>query len=274
MQPEQVSATGDRCCSCSLLGVSLFCGLKSVSFTDPLSEAESLLSVGLSARSVGRHEDAERVAGRVGVDTKRLVLVVRAVEEEASAQRRCPFVLSAQLRCVGYGEVEVELLGDTSPWPSGSREVRNLLKGDTRATRGMLKDQPVGGIGLARGGKLVARAVCESEQRPVELGQAAWISRVQHDLTELRAHPGHLIHPILRANGYLIEGRRELMRAAESGSPPTGATPCTFPVADRLASTIGLARTHGPLISGPFPVVEQFNERDERGTVRILGPLA
>jgi len=41
-----------------------------------------------------------------------------------------------------------------------------------------------------------------------------------------------------------------------------------------LRRTIGLARAHGPVIAGPFPVVEQFNERDERGTVRTLGPFA
>jgi hypothetical protein len=33
-------------------------------------------------------------------------------------------------------------------------------------------------------------------------------------------------------------------------------------------------RDHGPLVAGPFPVVEQSSERDESGIVRASGPLA
>ena len=43
---------------------------------------------------------------------------------------------------------------------------------------------------------------------------------------------------------------------------------------DGLRRPVRLARIHGPLTAGPFPVAEQSSESDENGTVRALGPVA
>src|SRR5690242_15638192 len=67
--------------------------------------------------SLPTHEEAERVAGRVGVDAQRLLLVVRPVEDHLPAQGEHTLVLRVELLTARNLDVEVQLLRDLGGRP-------------------------------------------------------------------------------------------------------------------------------------------------------------
>jgi catechol 2,3-dioxygenase-like lactoylglutathione lyase family enzyme len=111
------------------------------------------------------HEDAERVAGRVGVHPEGLLYVVGAVQQESRAKRDGPGVLVVQRLDRRHGEVQVQLLGNVAVGPRGSGEGVHLLEGDARPARAVSQDEPVGAAraGVASGGRFVTGAIAVAE---------------------------------------------------------------------------------------------------------------
>ena len=90
--------------------------------------------MGYRGRS-GEHEDAERVAGRVGEDVERLFGVGGPVLEHPGAERQRTVALLEELLEVGDVEVEVKLLGDLRVGPGRGAELGHVLHGEARLAR-------------------------------------------------------------------------------------------------------------------------------------------
>lgn len=142
---------------------------------------------------MGEGDDAERVAGGVGVDVDGLLRIVGSVLEEAGAQRERSFVLRSQVFAARDAEIEVELLWDAWFRPRGRREVVDLLDGEARFAGVIAQDQPArpSVVDLIRWGYRVARGVPEAEQLAVELRQRSGVGRVEDRRHELRVVAGH-----------------------------------------------------------------------------------
>ncbi len=146
-----------------------------------------------------RNEDAEGVAGRVGQDVERLVGVRPTVEEQLGAQllRTCPVPLQRVDR--RHGEVEVELHGDRVVGPRRARQALDPLEGEASGAVVRGEHEPVGVVGGAVVRRLVAGAVAEPEQAPVELRQPPDIGGVEDGVEQCRV-VAHLGSPLCRAS--------------------------------------------------------------------------
>ena len=133
-------------------------------------------------------EDAKRVPGGVGVDPQRLLRVIRAVLEQPGAERERPLMRDVEVSRGGHRGIQVQLLRDRAVRPGCPGQLPDLLKRQRRAAGRAPQHQPVlpFRVRLAGPGRLIARAVPQAEQLPVELGQPPRVGGVQHRLPDDR----------------------------------------------------------------------------------------
>src|SRR4029450_4721446 len=93
------------------------------------------------------HEDAEGMAGRVGVDPERLLRVVGGGLGRLGAEGEGPVVLGVEVGLGRDREVEVELLGDRALRPGGPGEGGDRLEGDLELSRRGAEHRPGRGRG-------------------------------------------------------------------------------------------------------------------------------
>jgi hypothetical protein len=128
------------------------------------------------------------VPRRVGVDPQRLLRVIRAVLEQPGAERQRPLMPDVQGTRGGHRGVEVQLLRDRAVRPRRTGQLSDLLERQRRAAGRARQDQPVLPVRVRLAGprRLIARAVPQAEQLPVELGQAPRVGGVQDRLPDDR----------------------------------------------------------------------------------------
>lgn len=117
-------------------------------------------------------EKTERVAGEVGHDIQRLALIPRSVVEECPAEVLRTFTVPLKLLDRRHLEVQVHLHRNLLGWPSRRRGVLLFLETQDTVSLVVKEDQPVGIAFAADGGELLAGAIPQAEQLPVELGEA------------------------------------------------------------------------------------------------------
>lgn len=126
------------------------------------------------------------MACRVGIDAQRLARVAEPVVQQFPAERENALVLSREFVRRRHGKVEVQLLRDVVFGPRGRSLLRLLLEGEAEVPGSAAQDKPVGAarIRFAEGRRLIAWPVLQSEQLPVELGEPARVSGVEHHLAK------------------------------------------------------------------------------------------
>jgi hypothetical protein len=137
----------------------------------------------LSARL---HEDAEGVAVGVGVDPQRLFGVLRPVEKQLASKREHPGMDQVEVALGRHGQIQVQLLGYACLRPRRTRQLRDLLEGQSWAAIGRLQVEPVGTGGIIYSGSrcLVSGAILEAEQLSPKLGADACVRSVQDHLAQ------------------------------------------------------------------------------------------
>jgi hypothetical protein len=89
------------------------------------------------------HEDAEWMAGRVGIDSDRLHRVVVQIPKQCSSQTHCTRMLFVELRDSVDAEVQVQHLGVFAVRPRCGRKCVDLLKRDSPRTVGCGDREPI-----------------------------------------------------------------------------------------------------------------------------------
>jgi hypothetical protein len=117
--------------------------------------------------------------GGVSEHVQRLTVVVAAVVEEDGPEFFGALPLASQFPDVGHAEVVMHLLRHIVRRPGRSREGRNPLEGEHAMSRWVEQDQPVRVIVGAVGGDLIARAVPQPEELPVELREPAAVGGIK-----------------------------------------------------------------------------------------------
>jgi hypothetical protein len=142
----------------------------------------------LALRLLNSGDDAKRVPRGVGVDPQCLLRVIRAILEQPGAERERPLMLDVEVSQGGHRGVQVHLLRDRAVRPGCLGQLPDLLEGQRGAAGRARQIQPVlpGRVRLSGPRRLVARAVPQAEQLPVELGQAPRVGGVQDRLPDDR----------------------------------------------------------------------------------------
>src|SRR5437764_62186 len=120
---------------------------------------------------------------RVGIDPKRLLRVVRTVEQEPCAEAQGAFVLRVELVDGRDGEIEVELLRYVRCRPGRYRKLADTLEGDPPAAVRLLDHEP---LVTGRVGRLMPRPVDQPEQLAIELRELPGVGAIEHHLQESR----------------------------------------------------------------------------------------
>ena len=149
-----------------------------------------------SRRPPGRarsgREDAEGVAGRIGIDVERFVRVVEAVVKETGAERQRPSCWATSSSVVETPRSRCSCCG-TSPaghvdgvsCSMGWKARRTPPAGSVSTSQQARPARPAGWR------RLVAGSVLEAEQPPVELGEGAGVGGVENDRQQRRMGRGH-----------------------------------------------------------------------------------
>ena len=225
---------------------------------------------------IGRHEDAERVAGRVGQHVERLLGVARAVLEFGRPECERPIVLAGQLVDVRHRHVEMQLLRHDGFGPGGRGEFVDALDRQAGGAARFTEHEPVVAVRIGSPlWQLVARPVLVAEQQAVELG-------------ERRARPSH---PTPRPGGIgNVSGTAPIFAPAPPRCPPdpTPGAPCWHsamvgrirddfgkngvPMSDPIATLSRLLEPVFAEINGGAPA-DPIVRPSDRADVQINGAL-
>jgi hypothetical protein len=124
------------------------------------------------------HENAEWVASGIGQNQQGLVFVVRPVVQQGRTQVLRSLAMSLQLCVARYAEVMVHLLGHVVCGPRCPGELFHLVEREYSVSGVVDKHKPVGAIGGAVFGWLIARPVPQAEELAVELRELPAVCRV------------------------------------------------------------------------------------------------
>jgi hypothetical protein len=104
----------------------------------------------------------------------------------------------------GHRGIQVQLLRDRAIRPRRPGQLAHLLECQRRAAGRARQDQPVLPVRVRLAGpwRLIARAVPQAEQLPVELGQAPRVGGVQDRLPDDRERPLIVYTATLARHGY------------------------------------------------------------------------
>src|SRR6266571_4114367 len=139
-------------------------------------------------------EKTEGMSGRVSEHIQRLTVVAGAVVQQGGPEFFGALPLTLQFLDAGHTEVVMHLLRYIVRGPGRSREGRDLLESEHAVSRRVEQDQPVRVIVAAIGGDLIAGAVPETEELPVELRETAAVGGVQSGVHQ-NGVGGHLGPP-------------------------------------------------------------------------------
>jgi hypothetical protein len=118
------------------------------------------------------------MSGGVSEHIQRLT-VVSAVVQQGGPEFFGALPLTLQFLDAGHAEVVMHLLRYIVRGPGRSRESRDLLESEHAVSRRVEQNQPVRIVVAAVSGDLIAGAVPETEELPVELRETAAVGGVE-----------------------------------------------------------------------------------------------
>jgi hypothetical protein len=137
------------------------------------------------------------MSGGVSEHIQRLIVVVSAVVQQGGPEFFGALPLTPQFFDAGHAEVVMHLFRYIVRGPGRSRESRDLLESEHAMSLRVEKDQPGRVIVAAVGGDLIAWAVPETEELPIELRETAAIGGIKSGVHQ-NGVGGHLGLLLLR----------------------------------------------------------------------------
>ena len=140
---------------------------------------------------LGTDEKAEGMPSGVSKHVQRLAVVVSTVVQQGGPEVFGALPLTLQFLDAGHTEVVMHLLRYIVRGPGRSREGRDLLESEHATSRRVEQDQPASVIVAAISGDLIAGAIPETEELPVELRETAAVGGIDGGVHQNRVG-GHL----------------------------------------------------------------------------------
>ena len=130
---------------------------------------------------VGRDEDAEGMAGRVGEHVERLVGIGRSILRTVRRATTRPVALLGELGLVGTVRSRWSCCGTRRVGPRRRRQLVDVLDGKARLAGAVPEHEPVltVRVGLPGRRRLVTGSIDVAEQLSVELGDGPGVGGIQ-----------------------------------------------------------------------------------------------
>ena len=121
----------------------------------------------MSGFATRNRREAEGMPGGVSKHVQRFAVVASTVVQQGGPEVFGALPLTLQFLDAGHTEVVMHLLRYIMRGPGRSREGRDLLESEHAMSRRVNQDQPARVIVAAVGGNLIAGAIPETEELPV-----------------------------------------------------------------------------------------------------------